>query len=136
MPYEYDFAVFHCEQDTQTAIQIATYLENNGNNLKGYIGDRDAEPGKPIFQDIERAITNSKYIILLMSNTAVENSMLLHKLCMSLQHRLDNPEIISTIIPVLLPGFNAVGLPQFIAFIHPISFQDDAGFWNRMLRLF
>ena len=138
MSHQFDFSIFHCdeENDLECAIGIAERLENAGQNLKGFVEERDASPTRMILSTIEMAITESRYVIVVFSNTALDDSLLMHKLHMSIHNRLDNPALHSTIIPVYLPGLNVSKVPSYLNMINPIWFMDDNSFWNRMLRLF
>ncbi|KAL3866437.1 hypothetical protein ACJMK2_043733 [Sinanodonta woodiana] len=137
--YEYDFCIFYQEderQDSSVAINILDYLEQNGDRqLKGYIEDRDAILGRTHINNMDNIITNSRFVIVILSEEALQRNWFKFKLHASLKHRLDS-DLRNTVIPIYTGHVHTV--PPSLALINGVDYDADrqSRFWRKLQQLF
>ncbi|KAK3584611.1 hypothetical protein CHS0354_005204 [Potamilus streckersoni] len=135
----YDFCIFYQEQEKQdrdVAIAILKYLEEIEHKpLYGYIEERDAMPGQTCINNMDNVITNSRLIIVILSQAALECNWFELKLHASLTHRL-NSNLCNTVIPVYTGHFKT--LPPSLITIDGIYYDADkqSRFWKKLQQLF
>ncbi|KAL3866435.1 hypothetical protein ACJMK2_043731 [Sinanodonta woodiana] len=135
--YEYDFCIFfeeNAKEDRAVAIDILEYLEKNGDgHLKGYIEERDAILGKTHISNLDDVITNSRFVIVILSQEALQRNWFEFKLHASLTHRL-NSNLRNTIIPI----YTGHVQPPSLNTINGVDYDADrqSKFWIKLQLLF
>ena len=140
--YRYNFYVLSDEEDRGTAVKILYYLEEQtthmNHQLRGYHDDRDGEYGKLIISSAGNAIKESEFILVLVSRQAIASGWWEMKAHMALKHRLDNPHLKDTVIPVYLPGLPLDERPLPLQIIEGVEYEDnsDSDFWRQLKNIF
>ena len=136
--YQYDFGVLSEEEDRVISRQIVTYLEGRTNasnaHLKGYLDERDAQPGTLIVDNICTMIEQSKYILVLVSQNSITDGWWKLQAHMSLKHRLDNPQLKDTVIPIYLPGVQLEQRPLELQIFEGLEYDSgvESDFWRQL----
>lgn len=137
--YQYNFYLLNEENDSQSAINILQYLEQLPNHqLHGYYDDRDGEPGRTIFSNFGEAIEQSEYVLVLISQHAINSGWWKMKAHMALKHRLDNPLRMNTVIPIYFPGVTNDERPLELQIIEGLQYDSNTGahFWTQLRNIF
>ena len=136
--YRYNFYLLNEEDDNPSAIKILQFLEQPNHQLRGYYDDRDGEPGRTIFSNFGDALEKSEYVLVLISQHAIDSGWWKMKAHMALQHRLDNPLRMNTVIPVYLPGVTRDKRPLELQIIEGLEYDTNPGahFWTQLRNIF
>lgn len=136
--YRYHFYLLNEENDNTSAIDILQFLEQPNNQLRGYYEDRDGEPGRSIFSNIGDALEQSEYVLVLISQHAIDSGWWKMKAHMALKHRLDNPERMNTVIPVYFAGMTREKRPLELQIIEGLDYDPNQGahFWTQLRNIF
>ena len=136
--YRYSFYLLNEEEDNQSAVNILQFLEQSNAQLRGYYDDRDGEPGRSIFSNFGDALEQSEYVLVLISEHAIDSGWWKMKAHMALKHRLDNPERMSTVIPIYLPGMTKDRRPLELQVIEGLEYDPNPGthFWTHIRNIF
>ena len=136
--YQYDFGVLSEEDDITISNRILTYLEGQTNTsnaqLKGYHDARDGQMGRSILTNASTMITQSEYILVLVSQNSITSGWWEMKAHMSLKHRLDNPQLKDTVIPIYLPGVQSEQRPLELQIIEGLEYDAyvESHFWRQL----
>ena len=125
----YDFYICHDEEDSALAHTILERLESQY-GMRGFHEDRDGNGGQTFIRILEHAIQSSRYIVVLISDSALTNNWFELKVQASLLHRLENPELMSTVVPIYvnMPS----DLPSSLRVIVGLEYTDDEFFWTKL----
>lgn len=137
---QYDFCILFNEEsdaDYQVASQIFEQLEqqpasDGSRNLTGYFSPNNDVAGKTRVQNYTDAIEKSQVVFVLISQDALENNWWKMNAHMLLTHRIENPELVNSIIPV--PLSEQVQTPAYLAHLTKLYYEDSERFWSRLRR--
>ncbi|KAL4227924.1 hypothetical protein ACF0H5_013363 [Mactra antiquata] len=134
---QYDFYVLYedeNEEDEQYAREIVETLERMG-NLKGFVSYRDDKPNHTFLQNAQHALTKSRYVLLLVSNSSVSDGFWDFKTTIALCNQIQNRR--ETVVPIFLPELDEDNIPMCLSIYHGVSYENDPeANWSTLRRLF
>ena len=110
----------------------------DGDFVKGYWHERDDVVGTPIIENITNSIQNSNFVLLLIHPANIRHEWWKMKRYMSLIHRMNNPQHMSTIIPIFIDDpedpLATQDIPLEIQVLHGLTYNSNsnAEFWRKL----
>lgn len=135
----FDFFILYEEenaQDREYAERILDGLETN-RSLKGFVDFRDATMGKTVFKNFENALTNSRFVLVLISNESIRDKWWDRQMETILFQRLHS-ENKDSVVPVYLPDLDMQNIPVPLSILNGVYYDGDpdSRFWKKILRVF
>lgn len=135
----FDFYILYEEenaQDRKYAELILNGLETH-QSLKGFVDFRDAIMGQTIFKNLEMALNNSRFVLVLISNESIRDKWWDRQVETTLYHRLHS-EHKDSVVPVYLPNFNMQNIPVPLSILNGVCYESEPNsrFWRKLCRVF
>lgn len=135
----FDFFILYEEenaQDREYAERILDGLETH-QSLKGFVDFRDATMGKTVFKNFENALTNSRFVLVLISNESIRDKWWDRQMETILFQRLHS-ENKDSVVPVYLPDLDMQNIPVPLSILNGVYYDGDpdSRFWKKILRVF
>jgi hypothetical protein len=127
--YTYDIFLSHSKTDEGWVRDVVERLENekfNGRRLKVFFSPRDIRPGETIVEAINRGISRSRYVGIVMSPQSLLSPYVEYELNLTVNMILRRQRKKGTLIPILLRECKRV--PLELRDINRINFTNASNF--------
>jgi tetratricopeptide (TPR) repeat protein len=124
--YRYDLFINYNHADEEWARKLAARVEQEkwgDRNLRAFFAPWDIRPGESVDERLDRALSESRYLGLVLSQKAVESQWVKEEWYSAHHAGMKRRE--RRIIPLYR---SPCDIPPFIAHLNRIDFRDDAGF--------
>lgn len=127
--YKYDIFLSHSKTDEDWVRDLTKRLEKEkckGRKLRVFFSPRDIRPGENIAEAIQKGISKSRYVGVVMSPAAMRSPFVKHELNLTLDMILRKETRKDALIPILLRKCKRV--PKELRYINRINFTDASNF--------
>lgn len=124
--YKYDLFISYNTADEEWAQKLATRVEQEScgdRKLVAFFAPWDIRPGESVDERLDRALSESRYLGLILSEEAVQSQWVSEEWYST--HHADMRRKERRIIPLYR---RTCDIPHFIAHLNRIDFRDDANF--------
>lgn len=134
-PFQFHYFLCHADSDRDTAVQILYFLEEDC-GYKVFYEPRDGHPAKTECENLEYGITNSKFILVLLSVKSIRCDWFNFKIKATIDRCLETRFRSCAVVPICI-GVNHAEAPPLLRSCTPLVYDESptSSFWTKLRKL-